>query len=632
MHQLLSTAPLAVAGAAASGGRIDLDGATGYVVWGDGRPWGETVFSIRLMVRPDKLQSATLVALAAAGLSGGVSEFFRIRVASQNPGLAIVVETMDQSGVQALNQRSVRTIPLDRDSSIVWTDDDGDARLYINGEQDPADFGYTRPTLAAINRTLVGACLQAGAVASFFDGRIWMAIAHEDELTGGEAAASPDDVPGADLAITPISNQTHLLKLEEVEPDVAVTATARRDVLASIALGMSPAVNQDKAGFPVAVRPDVVISALPSKEIIGLPAVTRPDLTITVAPLFSKVALPVPVLPDVVISTLPVFNKIALPAVAQPDLVIDVGSVGAKLVTPENRQFDLEVRDPADGDRLIAILGGVHQGRWRAEINRPSTLGFRVPATAEGALEINRRREIWVRDMATNTVLDRFDVMWTRGGRDGDMPTIEVSCVGILARLGRQFIASAYIAEQKDYRTVVEEVLALQTSANPTTLAPQSGGWPTTKWSGRFQAISILEALGRLRDSAGGFFRIQNDRNRLLWTAEIKPDQANTRRLHVGMNVAGLSVETDYEAQVTRGWFYGAGEGDAQLTLLDAGHPTLYLDADNIEEEGVIEQTVIFHHIIDPAALMEAAAAYLEAHKHPVERHTVEVAEAIEGR
>jgi hypothetical protein len=385
--------------------------------------------------------------------------------------------------------------------------------------------------------------------------------------------------------------------------------------------------------IPATVRPDMVIAILASQSKPMVPGVAEPVMTIEIET--SK--------------TLPL-----APNAAEPDMDINIRSTGRSLATVEGRRYRLEVRDAATGD-LVAILADAHGARMSIRINEPTTMSFRVPSESQGADEVDRDREIWLRDLTDDTVLEQFDVLTIGRLRNpGAPPMLAVECISILARLGR-YVVKDYVSGQDEatltgwtsetppdgstwgqakaapvsYRRGIEDLLAFQDeAADPILLATASYGWPDTEWTGNVRGITILEALGRVRQSAGGFFRMQpGRRNRLLWTPTIEADEKTTRRLRAGVNVASASVETDFSELVTRLIPYGAGEGEAQLTLLDAGHPTIYLDADTVGTYGVVTKTIEFVGIDDPDRLMEAAAAHLERHKHPIKRIVVEAAE-----
>jgi hypothetical protein len=54
---------------------------------------------------------------------------------------------------------------------VAWVDDRGDARVYIDGNQDPANFRYTPSGVMSLNTTTIGALVRGG-VGSFFAGQV----------------------------------------------------------------------------------------------------------------------------------------------------------------------------------------------------------------------------------------------------------------------------------------------------------------------------------------------------------------------------------------------------------------------------------------------------------------------------
>lgn len=81
-------------------------------------------------------------------------------------------------------------------------------------------------------------------------------------------------------------------------------------------------------------------------------------------------------------------------------------------------------------------------------------------------------------------------------------------------------------------------------------------------------------------------------------------------------NLESVTVTVDRDSRCTRVYAYGAGEGEERIGLQSLiGTP--YLDADNIDDAGVIAKSFTQNDIYDALTLRDVAQRYLDRHKEP---------------
>lgn len=623
----LSTSFVRRGGSPMTGRLVDLDGTTGFIEKVGAGLWSNTNFTVAFRIKPHAIQSKTVFCLAAAGLTG-VSEYCRIRTRQSGARMSLALETIDQSGVVAVSFASGLRIDPGVWSHVAMKDANGAVQFYINGAKDIASTTYTRPALAAMNRTMIGATIVSGVVTDFFDGEIDAGDAkfYASALSDADAAKLPNDHPMPTLTTSVFVNKTHRIPLNPVLAGADFSVAPRRD--AHIVVNWSTVVRlAQKKRIPL--NP---IEALAEFSVRLSKSNLITDLSLPVVATWAVTTTRmrrIPLNPIAASATWSVATGKSAQIDLDPILItanFNVLTTGAKITTPTNEEFRFELRDSAGA--LKAILEGVESPVYSEDINQPSRLTFRMPAAAEGASLVDRTKEVWVRDMRDGSILDRCQVDDV-SDESGDPAMIEVECYGILIRLAYE-VVRGYSATGKPYRDVIIALLAFQNGANPITLASESSGFPATTWTGDFGFTSILDALTTIRKATGGYFRIRPGTRSLVWQSTITPNQANTRYIREGLNATRVVRKIDNRDIVTRLYATGAGEGSAEITLIDAGHPTLYLDADTIGTHGTIERHVKFVEITDPAVLLEAATRYVESHKNPVERITADVAEVIE--
>lgn len=610
-----------------AGNVVDLDGDTAFIEKASAELWAETDFTVALRIKPHTLEAATIFSMAAHGLSG-VSEYFRLRIIPSGLQFHVWIQTIDQAGAVAVSARSNLRISPGAFSTIVYKDANGAGQFYINGAKDTATISYTRPALAAMNRTMIGATIALGAVTDYFDGEVDVRAfaVYDSALSDANAAKIPGNRPGPIVSFDAKASLELLLPLDAMAVGVTANASAKRD--AHVTATPSPAWSLGtKKLLPLnALRPTLQIEGILSKQAL----INDMDFEWTVSVASDPIVLrklPLDALQVGVTFVANAVKAVNLPLdPLQVGVSVNARTGGQRLNTITNEEFRYEVRDSSGV--LKGILGGVHRAEYEENVNEPAFLRFLMPVDGNDADQVIRGREIWVRDMRVDDYLDKLDIIDVSDVIDNPAK-LRVECDGRLARLGLEFV-EPYSAADADYKDVIQAVLAFQQGGSPITLSSDSSGFPTTKWSGSFEFVSILEALSRIRESTGGFYFVAPGTLKLVWKSAITPARTNTRFIAEGVNASRIERRLDFSKICTRCYGTGAGEGTARVTLKDAGEAEYYIDSDTVGTYGIHARHVSWPHITDSAVLKEAVLKFIEDHKHPVERITADVVEAIE--
>lgn len=118
------------------------------------------------------------------GFSGGGNTLFGL-LSEQFVGAkaAIFIRTSDNN--VRLTKTSNTTVFDNTWHHIVWTDNAGTARLYVDSVQDSTSFNYTPAALGTVDRCTVGAIVRA-TVGNYFSGSIFDVRLYNRALTADE--------------------------------------------------------------------------------------------------------------------------------------------------------------------------------------------------------------------------------------------------------------------------------------------------------------------------------------------------------------------------------------------------------------------------------------------------------------
>lgn len=102
----------------------------------------------------------------AEGFSGGGNALFGL-LSEQVVGAKAAVFIRTSGNSVRLNTASNTTVFDNTWHHIVWTDNAGTARVYVDSVQDSTSFNYTPAALGTVDRCTVGAVVRASVVAHF---------------------------------------------------------------------------------------------------------------------------------------------------------------------------------------------------------------------------------------------------------------------------------------------------------------------------------------------------------------------------------------------------------------------------------------------------------------------------------
>lgn len=128
---------------------------------------------------------------------------------------------------------------------------------------------------------------------------------------------------------------------------------------------------------------------------------------------------------------------------------------------------------------------------------------------------------------------------------------------------------------------------------------------------------TLLEAFTALTAKLPGEYMWKFDQTVSPWRAHLRAvTETDACEFRMRRNIQSLSISTDRDAQCTRVYAFGAGDGDERIGLTSLiGTP--YLDVDDIEERGVKAKSITKEDIYDALTLKDVAQRYLDRHKDP---------------
>jgi len=185
----------------------------------------------------------------------------------------------------------------------------------------------------------------------------------------------------------------------------------------------------------------------------------------------------------------------------------------------------------------------------------------------------------------------------------------DVEANGLIYQLSGETIVE-YSAEEETVLTIVNDLLALQLKAPPITLGYIDTQYQNLVRSLRVDGDNIFRGLLRLRAMVGGWMEVDNDR-RLNWTASIGEDKG--QQLRYEKNILAIERTIKYDGLINILYAYGAGEGEARITLA-----TGYIeDAVSKAAYGDYPDSLVNRSITKRATLQAWAEIKLEERKDP---------------
>ncbi len=177
------------------GGALRLDGASEYVAvaQNDVLPvFNRPAYTVSMWVRGLPQADRRVF---SEGSSTNNSPVFNIGVDVTGATGAVDIFIRDAAGAALVSHRRSAGVAFDGEwHHIAWTDDGGQAALFIDGVLDPVDFSYSKRALP-LDRTSIGAILRAGDSFHFAgdidDVSIWDRVLEDGEIERLAAGGSP---------------------------------------------------------------------------------------------------------------------------------------------------------------------------------------------------------------------------------------------------------------------------------------------------------------------------------------------------------------------------------------------------------------------------------------------------------
>lgn len=145
---------------------------------------------------------------------------------------------------------------------------------------------------------------------------------------------------------------------------------------------------------------------------------------------------------------------------------------------------------------------------------------------------------------------------------------VRVDGLDYLSQLGRENIVN-YTASAKTINAIIIELLALQVLTPAVTLGTIDGTIAAYTRSIQSDGWSILQVLQSLRETAGGYIEVDNDRH-LNWSLTVGEDKG--QQIRYRKNIEGFRRTIDFTTLANRIYAYGSGQGGARIALAAPGY------------------------------------------------------------
>jgi len=294
------------------------------------------------------------------------------------------------------------------------------------------------------------------------------------------------------------------------------------------------------------------------------------------------------------------------------------GAVTIDIVANRRRFYSIEVYDN-DGDRVTAVPEWI-SGKLTRKLDQASTLEFRIAHDAEGAADLVRPNQVWLRDR-WGFVLGTFQIQRRKPNGTGDASYIDFVCQGAIGQLAEEVVIS-YDGGGAGLTVLdhIEALLALQSKTGQITLGTVDDAIGSVEMPFFAVDTTIHAALLQLqtaltRETRGRFY--VDPKRRLQW--RLAPGDSGEQVITRKRNVYSIESEIDYTALVNRIYLYGEGQDAAsRLSLMDAGEAELYLeDAPSVALYDVQTAIKVDRRIRHPETLLRVAQRILEEFATP---------------
>lgn len=279
-------------------------------------------------------------------------------------------------------------------------------------------------------------------------------------------------------------------------------------------------------------------------------------------------------------------------------------------------EFRLEVYNPSN--ERVGILENAYGISFSDELDGNPRLGFNLPRSDSKNSLVTSFNEYKLIKTSTEEVVNTFVLRKNSISRDA----YSYDCSGLIDRLNDDKIFE-YSTGSKKIPLILADLIAFQTGDNPITLGSIPPALVDKNRSLRCSGDTILRALFRLKDTGGGWFSVNKDRQ-LIWHPKDELDSG--QQLRYGKNIIGITKSTDYTFY-NRIYCYGVQMEERRLNLTDfSGHTEEYVeDATSIANYGLRAYFNTDSTITHPETLMARAEQFLEKFKDPSTAYSVRV-------
>jgi len=281
----------------------------------------------------------------------------------------------------------------------------------------------------------------------------------------------------------------------------------------------------------------------------------------------------------------------------------------------------------------VAYLQNAYNVKRIEKINAVPSLSFSYPnddtnAAKTALITTAYTAKVW------NTIKNRFEGLYYLQDAtekwDGSDSVIEAYYIGAMGWLLKEDnIVYDTGSTPHTPTTIITELLAKQERTPAITVGTIQ---PTTAFAFAIEGANLLNAVLKCVEYLGGYMNV-DDTGALNWYNEPSTTTP-TREIRYKKNLSGVTRKRDFGTVYNKVYAYGYGEGDAQLTLIDAGETYDYIeDAGPGSSQalyGVQIKRITDKRIIHPSTLLRWAQKFLATYKDPVYYYSVSLVNLAE--
>ncbi|WP_373232094.1 phage tail spike protein [Cohnella sp.] len=274
--------------------------------------------------------------------------------------------------------------------------------------------------------------------------------------------------------------------------------------------------------------------------------------------------------------------------------------------------------------KLVAYLQNAFNVSYETPFNGLWHASFSLPAGDSKNEECQGLRYVELFDGEER--IDLFRIIPYTATRSEDGTTISYECEHVLATLLDDLLFQFHTIGNLGVYTfdVLQYVLSKQTTTR------WQLGYTTFnhQYEYTWENESLLGALLSIPKPFAEEYEWKWDTTVYPWKINlVTPSSAVQAYIRYGVNMIGITKETDPTAICTRIYPLGYGEGVNQLTIAEVNGGVPYIDADTIGTYGIIAKTYVDRRFTNADTLKAQAQTILDNLKRPRVSYTVQAAE-----